>query len=178
MGRWDRRHLWRLTQFLCKNWSALSDDGNKLPALSLWLVRLLILLVIFRAVVCSKVRASSFLLPLLYQVAKFFYKLPTFLSAWANIRKQVCSLPSAFVEMASFANKKARWRKGVNCESFWSVWCWVVGGCLAQSSLFRRSTCFSLSGLSAGQWLVRAHAGPGCGRTKGLVTASQKQIIG
>lgn len=111
MGRWDRRHLWRLTQFLHKNWRALSDDddvGNKLPVLSLWRVRLLILLNICRAVLCSKVKASRFPLPLLYHlVTKFFYKLPTFSSAWANVRPENKS-PSAFAEMTSFANYKRK----------------------------------------------------------------------
>lgn len=67
---------------------------------------------------------------------------------------------------------KASWKKGTNCESFSSMWCWVVTVCLAQSSLSWRlswSTCSSLSSLNAGLWLVRAPMRAQCGNTQGLL---------
>ena len=64
---------------------------------------------------------------------------------------------------------KASWKKGTNRESFFSVRCWAVVACVAQSSLLWRSACSNLSWLSAGLWLVGAHARDPCGNTKGLV---------
>lgn len=184
MGRWDRRHLWRLTQFLHKNWRALSDEevGNKLAVLSLWWVKLLILLVFCWAVLCSKVKAGRFPLPPLYHlVTKFSYKLPT-LSAWANVRPENKSAlhPRLLQKGLLLQITKASWKKSTDRESFSSMRCWAAVACFTQSSLLWRSARSNLSGLSTGLCLVRVCARAWCGNTKGLVDCkpeSDNQIV-